>query len=200
MQNTVIILGGAGGSGRSTIAKQLEERFGFSRTYGGLRQVIKKLNYKNVDSAVSDEILVDFQKNYLPNHPEIDLELDAKILSFASNTSGNVVIESMTLGPITKRLELPYIRVWVDASEEVRLSRLLNRHNDKNLTKSELKKVLEKRTQDNRRRYEALYGFDFLNYQKYYEVVFNTENVKLEAMAEKLLDLLDERGLISKDE
>lgn len=191
----VIILGGAGGSGRSTLAKQLASITGMRLAYGGLRKLARELGFGMYDeltgkSILTEERLIDFQNSYVPHHPEIDLRLDADLFEEAS--MGDVIIESVTLAPLTKRLDLPYTRIWVAADEDTRIERIIGREQKKGQTVdfANMREMLIKRNQENRVRYQSLYGFNFDDQDKYYEIVFDTTMIPEEQMGQELLDIL----------
>jgi len=194
---SVIIMGGSGGSGRSTCAKQLGEITGLKNISGGFRKLAMELGFGKYDLHTNQRILleselVEFQNQYAPLHPEVDLKLDADL--FVEAQRGNVIIESTTLGPISKRLNLQFIRVWIDASEEERINRIIKRELTKNniVTGKEVKAILGKRIEDNQKRYLALYGFDYTDIDAYYEFNFDTTEIEESAMGSILLEKLIE--------
>lgn len=191
----VIILGGAGGSGRSTLAKQLATITGMRLAYGGLRKLARELGFGMYDehtgkSILTEERLIDFQNNYVPHHPEIDLRLDADLFEEAS--MGDVIIESVTLAPLTKRLELPYTRIWVAADENTRIGRIIERERKKGETvdTTTMRNMLTNRNEENRTRYQSLYGFNFDDQNAFYEIVFDTTNIPEDQMGQELLEIL----------
>lgn len=196
MTSNVIILGGPGGSGRSTLAKQLCEILKFERIYGGaiLRDLSLKHGYgiknENNELVFNEEMFVKYHEEYVPNHPEIDLNIDTALFEAAHR--GNIVIESMTFAPLTKRLELPYVRVWITADEDERAKRIVERElkGNNKFTVEEMKEITKNRALLNQKRWQALYGFDFLDYNKYYDYSFDTTNVAQEEMGQKLYELI----------
>ncbi len=192
---SVIIMGGSGGSGRSTCAKQLGEITGLKNISGGFRKLAMELGFGKFDHHTNQRTLLEsdlvkFQNQYAPLHPEVDLKLDADL--FVEAQQGSVIIESTTLGPISKRLNLPYIRVWIDAREEERVNRIIKRELTKNniVTEKEVKTILEERIGDNQKRYLALYGFDYLDINSYYDYNFDTSEIEESAMGSILLEEL----------
>lgn len=193
-----LILGGPGGSGRSTLAKLISEKYNLTLAYGGNRNVAVEVGFGYMDTETNQPILseaelLEFHEQYIPNHPEIDLKLDALRLEQAHE--GNVVIESMTLAPITKRLQLPYTRIWIFASLDERVRRITKREHEKGnpeVTEQETRQTLEDRTQANAKRYQAIYGFDYLDADQYYEIHLDTTNTTedtiLEAFEKKMAE------------
>lgn len=193
MSNLVIILGGPGGSGRSTTAAQISTALGLERVQGGEmhRQKAVELGFKKGEAG-----LVEYFSDYVPSHPEVDLEIDAQL--FRRATEGRVVIESWTLAPLSKRLGLNYLRIWITADETERVHRIQQRQEKigQKQSLSELKLLVRQRIEQNRQRYKKIYSFDFLDTAKYYSHVFDTTQLDEAAMGTNLIKNLELRRLL----
>lgn len=148
-----------------------------------MRQIATELGYGPDEAKI-----VQFHQQYLPNHPEVDLEVDAKL--FEEALKGSVVMESMTFAPITHRLQLDYLRIWVTATENERARRICKREAERGniYTVDEMMEITRHRLRANQERYLALYGFDFLDVDKYYTLSFDTTDIPVNEMAGKLLE------------
>jgi len=201
IMSKVLVLGGPGGSGRTTIAEQIVEKTGLRRVYGGgiMRQIAIEVGYYDIDpfsgkKKFNEEKFVQFHSEYVKNHPEIDYEIEARL--FKEAHLGNVLIESMTFACIAKRMELPFTKVWVTADEKERARRICEREEKYGnvFTIEEMIEITKKRMEENRKRYLALYGFDFLDVDKWYDVIFDTTNIPKDQMGNLLLKILREKG------
>ena len=199
-EKMVIVLGGPGGSGRTSLAEKLTEMTGLRRIYGGgmLRQIAFQLGYGEPDPntgnlTFTEEKFIQFHHEYVPLHPEVDLKIDSQLFEMAFE--GGVIIESMTFAPLATRCQFPYLKVWVTADEEERVRRLIEREakNGLKVGAAEMQDLLRQRTAANQKRYQALYGFDYLHVGEYYDFTFDTTKVPREEMASQLLNMILER-------
>ncbi|NTV31347.1 AAA family ATPase [candidate division WWE3 bacterium] len=196
----VIVLGGPGGSGRSTLAQKLVEITSYNHIYGGAMQraLSVEAGYGERDSKTqqltfSEAAFIKYHQEYVPHHPEIDLKIDVKLFEAAHR--GKVIIESMTFGPLAKRVGFEALKIWITADEETRVQRLMQREQDGGRTVSAdvMIDLLRKRTDANKKRYQALYGFDYLHVGEYYDFTFDTTHIPPESMAERLFELIQKR-------
>ncbi len=172
----IITLGGPPGSGTSTLAKLLKEKLNLKYEYAGsiFRKTAKELNMS----------LENFGK-YAEQHPEVDIELDNKMLSFAE-VEGNHLLEGRMTGVLFHREKIPAFKIWVDASVETRAKRLVVRDG---FTYEEAVSKMTERDECDRKRYLELYHLDPAT-STCYDLVLNSENLLPEQLAEIICDRL----------
>lgn len=139
-----IAISGLSGSGKNAVGERVAEKLGI-RGIG--------LTFKSMAEEKGVELL-EFQR-MAERNPKYDRGLDSRIRKEAKK--GSCVLFTW-LGPWIVKADL---RVWLNAPEEVRASRIARRDGMK---KGEALRHLRRRDRDNRRRYRRLYGIDILDH------------------------------------
>ena len=151
-QAVVICICGMTGCGKSTVAKRLAEKYGLRYVSGGhaLKALAADEGYEVGGSGwwESDEGMRFFEQRL--DDLEFDRRVDGRLLEWAKQ--GNVVLDSWTM---------PWLfnggfKVWLEASEGVRATRLARRDG---MTVEDALKVLRKKDEKTKVIYERLYGF-----------------------------------------
>ena len=117
----VIVIGGPGSSGSSTIAKMLAEHFNLERVYAGgiFREFVKDLGYESLDDF--------FNKEQEEKFFELDRKVDEFLIERAK--AGNVLIESKVFGALSSKENIPCtVKIWLDSSLYVRVKRLAGKN------------------------------------------------------------------------
>ena len=142
------------GSGKSTVAKRLAERYNLEYFSGGnaMKALAKDEGY---DSDVrgwweSPEGL-NFLKQRMSD-PAFDKKIDQKLLELA--TVGNVVLDSWTVPWLLKE---GGFKVWLESSPQARAKRVVNRDR---ISFEEALKALTEKDERTRQIYKNLYDFD----------------------------------------
>jgi CMP/dCMP kinase len=166
----VICISGMTGSGKSSVAKRLAEKYKFSYFSGGdaLRILAQEEGY---DSDVrgwweSSEGL-NFLKQRLSD-PVFDKKIDEKLLELA--VEGNIVLDSWTIPWLLKE----GFKVWLDASSQVRAKRVVTRDN---ICFKEALKALTEKDERTRQIYKSLYGFDLGHDFTPFNLVLSTDEL-----------------------
>ena len=149
----VICISGMTGSGKSTVAKRLADKYGLGYFSGGnaLRTLAKEEGY---DSDVKGWWETAEGLNFLQQRigdPTFDKKIDKKLLELAKE--GNIVLDSWTMPWLLKE----GFKVWLEASPQVRAKRVTNRGP---ISVKEALKALTKKDERTRQIYKSLYGFD----------------------------------------
>lgn len=165
----LLTLGGPPGSGTSTLANLLKDTMQLQYVYAGA--VFRKMAK---DMKMS---LEDFGE-YATKHPEIDKELDAKMIALAK-TEGNYLLEGRMVGALVFKEKIPSVKIWLEASMEIRAKRLTVR--DK-FTYEEAIQKMTKRDECDRKRYLDLYGIDPAT-SSCYDLKLNSDNLLPEQLA-----------------
>ena len=153
-KKVIICISGMTGSGKSTVAKRLADKYGLGYFSGGnaLRVLAQDEGY---DSDVrgwweSPEGL-NFLKQRMGD-PAFDKRIDEKLLELAAE--GDVVLDSWTMPWLLKEESF---KVWLEASPQVRAKRVVTRDH---ISVEEALKALTEKDERTRQIYKSLYGFD----------------------------------------
>jgi len=149
----VLCICGMAGSGKSTVARRLAEKYGFKRYSGGeaLKALASEMGYNVGDRGWwESQEGIKFLRERMDN-PEFDRKIDMKLMEWAKH--GNVILDSWTMPWLLK----DGFKVWLEACEEVRSRRVAKR--DRISLKEALDSLREKESKT-RLIYKKLYGFD----------------------------------------
>ncbi|TFG02653.1 MAG: dephospho-CoA kinase [Promethearchaeota archaeon] len=165
-----ITLSGLHGSGKSAVGKALAEEIGFK--YYSTGQAFRDLaNEKNMS-------LEEFTQ-YVENHPEIDRELDKKIVEIAKK--GDIIIDSQLSGHLLQNIE--NFKIMLKCPLETRVKRMADRDHTSYEEKLKETMVREKSEQE---RFKILYDID-LEDNTIYDLIIETENLSIEEVLNKIL-------------
>lgn len=168
----LITISGVPGSGKTTVAKLLAERLGLPHVYAGdlYRQEAKRRGLSlEAFNALSER-----------DH-SIDRTLDAEMAARAR--AGNVVLEGRLAGYLAAENGLEALKVWLDASDEVRARRVAQREG------TDWQAVLaENRSRhgSDSKRYQAIYGYD-LGDTRVYDLVLSTDDRTPDMLVDELV-------------
>lgn len=149
----VICIGGMTGSGKSTVAKRLADKYSLGYFSGGdaLRALAREEGY-NADvkgwweTAEGLKFLQQRMKD-----PAFDRKIDDKMLELAEK--GNVILDSWTMPWLLKE----GFKIWLDSSPQVRARRVVNRDS---LSFEEALAALKEKDAKTKQIYKKLYGFN----------------------------------------
>ena len=142
-----IAISGPPGSGKTTVSEIVAERMGYRLVLVG--QVFREM-------ALERKVELETFGRFAEEDETIDRELDERMMDIARG-SEDIVIEGRLTGALMRRLDIPSLKVHVDASEEVRCLRIAKRE-DKPL--DVVLNEMQTRERSERKRYYAYYGID----------------------------------------
>jgi len=154
----LLTVSGPPGSGKSTNAELLADRFDLEHISGGdiFRQLADERGYTPVEfNELAEE------------EEQIDKDLDRRLRTIAA-TRDDVLLESRLAGWLAA--EHADLRFWLDAPLDVRAERIADRE-DK--TVAEARATTERREQSEAKRYADLYDID-IHDLTIYDATFNT--------------------------
>jgi len=173
-----IIISGPPAVGKTTIAKGIAEEFGLTHLSGGdiLKEIAEEQGFKTGgddwwDTQEGMNFLSQRQEN-----SEFDKKVDDKLKKHFLD--GNVVITSYTLPWLVEG----GVKIWLEGSKENSAQRMTVRDN---LSKDSALEIVQKRYQENKKIYKALYGFEFGEDLSLFDKVIETDGLN----ASQVLDI-----------
>ncbi|QKY20591.1 AAA family ATPase [Halolamina sp. CBA1230] len=154
----LLTVSGPPGSGKSTNAELLADRFDLDHISGGdiFRELADERGYTPVEfNELAEE------------EEQIDKDLDRRLRTIAG-TQDDVLLESRLAGWLAA--EHADLRFWLDAPLDVRAERIAEREAK---TVAEARATTERREQSEAKRYADLYDID-IDDLTIYDAVFNT--------------------------
>jgi len=164
--------------GKTTIAKGIAEEFGLTHLSGGdiLKELAEEEGFKTGgddwwDTQEGMNFLSQRQEN-----SEFDKKVDDKLKKHFLD--GNVVITSYTLPWLVEG----GVKIWLEGSKENSAQRMTTRDN---MSKDNALEIVQKRYQENKKIYKALYGFEFGKDLSLFDKVIETDGLD----ASQVLDI-----------
>jgi cytidylate kinase len=180
----VVCISGMAGTGKSTLAKKLAEKYNLRYFSGGdaLKELAKEEGYNSSsrgwwESPEGLSFLETRQKNL-----EFDKAVDDKLLEYARQ--GNVLLDSWTMAWLLKT----GFKIWLVASVEKRTERIAKR--DKIPTK-EASRVLKEKEARTKTIYKKLYGFMIGEDFEPFDLVVDTNNLTAGEVFQVLCMVMD---------
>ena len=183
-EKTVICISGMAGTGKSTLAKKLAQKYGLKYYSGG--DALKDLaaeegcNVSNNGWWESPEGLAFLRRR--EKDPQFDKKVDEKLLEYAQQ--GNVLLDSWTMPWLVKK----GFKIWLLASIEKRAERVAER--DK-FTVQDALRILKEKENRTRAIYQKLYGFTLGEDFAPFNLVLDTDNLTAEEVFQVLCETLD---------
>jgi len=180
----VFCISGMAGTGKSTLAKKLAERYGLRYYSGGdaLKALAAEEGYDSSSRGwwESPEGLSFLEKR--EENLKFDKAVDDKLLEYAQQ--GCVLLDSWTMPWLLKT----GFKIWLIASEEKRAERIAER--DK-LSREEALKVLKEKEARTKSIYKKLYGFTLGQDLEPFNIVLDTNNLNAGEVFQTLCMVMD---------
>ncbi len=174
----ILTISGLHGTGKSTIAKLITEKLGLQ--YYSTGQAFR-------DLAQEMNMTLEKFSEYAEKNPEIDKELDSKIIGIARK--GNIIIDSQLSGYILK--SIADFKILLICPLEIRIKRMAERDNVNYKLKLRETEIREKSELE---RFKHLYNIDLSDQeeiQDLYDLIIDTENLTIEDVLKKILSTLE---------
>jgi cytidylate kinase len=172
-QPVVICIGGMAGSGKSTVARRLAEKYELEFLSGGdaLRALAVEEGYKSLgrgwwESREGMRFLEERKKDH-----RFDEAVDRKLLQMARK--GNVIFDSWTMPWLLEGA----FKIWLEASPEKRAMRIAGRDG---ITFEEALNALKRKEKQTKAIYKELYGFNLGEDFAPFNFILDTNNLKTE--------------------
>lgn len=180
----VICISGMAGSGKSTVAKKLAERYGLRYYSGGeaLKELAAEKGHKPFKRGWwESEEGIRFIKER-EDDPKFDEAVDKKLMELAQQ--GNVILDSWTMPWLLKE----GFKIWLEASLQKRAERIAKR--DK-ITVQEALEAIKRKEEGTKTIYKKLYGFDLGKDFSPFHFILDTDNLVTEEVFQVLCKVLD---------
>ena len=188
----VICISGMAGTGKSTLAKKLAEKYGLKYYSGGdaLKALAAEEGYDASQHGWWESpVGLKFLKQR-EGDAKFDKAVDQKLLEYAEK--GNVLLDSWTMPWLLKT----GFKIWLLASMEKRAARVAKR--DK-ITVEKAVKVLKEKEDGTKAIYKQLYGFTLDEDFKPFDLVLDTDNLSAEEVFQVLCRVIDNMLLKKKN-
>lgn len=172
------------GSGKSTAAKRLAERYGLRYSSGGdaLKALASEMGYDTGRQGWwESQEGIEFLRRRTES-PEFDKKVDMQLLEWAEE--GNVVLDSRTMPWLLKG----GFKIWLEASEEVRTKRIAKRDR---LTFEEALRYLREKESKTKEIYKRLYGFDLGDDLAPFDLILDVNLLEKEETFQTLCMVID---------
>ncbi len=180
----VICISGMAGTGKSTLAKKLAQRYGLKYFSGGdtLKDLAKQQGYDiSTQGWWESPAGVDFLKERASD-PKFDKAVDDKMLEYSEQ--GNVLLDSWTMPWLLKG----GFKIWLEASFEKRAARVAER--DKMALDQAIKMLREKEDRT-KAIYKQLYGFILGEDMAPFDFILDTDNLNADEVFSVLSKVID---------
>lgn len=177
----IITISGLHGTGKSTIGKLIADSLDLS--YYSTGEAFRELAHEKNMS------LKEFTE-YVENNPNIDLNLDEKIIQIAKK--GDIIIDSQLSGFLLK--DIADFRIHLVCPIDVRVKRMCSR--DQSLYEEKLKETILRENSE-AIRFKKLYQIDITDLDKInenFDLIINTENLTIREIVDIILKKLNERA------
>lgn len=182
--NAVICISGLAGTGKSTLAKKLAQKYQFQYYSGGdaLKDIAKQEGYDiSIQGWWESTVGLKFLQERVSD-PKFDRAVDEKLLEYAKH--GNVLLDSWTMPWLLKG----GFKIWLDASFEKRAARVAERDN---LSFIDAVEVLKEKEGHTKSIYKSLYGFVLGEDLTPFNFVLDTDNLNAEEVFDVLCRVID---------
>jgi len=170
----IIAISGLHGTGKSTIAKLLADKLGI--LYYSTGQAFRDLAKENNMS------LEDYTR-FVENHPDIDKELDNRVVKMAEK--GSIIVDSQLSGHLLK--SIANFKVHLTCPINVRIKRMASR--DQTSYNEKLKETTI-REKSELERFKKLYNIDLSDRkstEEFFDLIIDTEHLSVQEIVDKIL-------------
>ncbi|EHP85000.1 (d)CMP kinase [Methanotorris formicicus] len=173
----IITIGGLPGTGTTTMAKKIAERYNLKHVCAGFifRDMAKEMGMD----------LAEFSK-YAEENEEIDKEIDRRQVEMAKE--GNIVLEGRLATWMLMKNNIKIgLAIWLKAPPMVRAERISIRENED--VEEAMKKMLE-REKSEKKRYKEIYNIDIDNLS-IYDLVIDTSKWDVDGVFNIICSAID---------
>ena len=172
-----LTISGHPGSGTSTLVDGLCRSLNWQRLNGG--QVFR-------DMANERGVSLEEFANLCMEDESIDQELDALLSETMQSDGSPEIVESRLAGWWAHKNGLQCARVWIEVSERVRATRVVNREGG---SIDEQLNLIKERMKSDGERYERFYGID-IESREPYTCIIESDDLGIEEVVSRVLEHL----------
>jgi len=180
----VICISGLAGTGKSTLAKKLAQKYKLKYFSGGdaLKDLAKQQGYDiSSQGWWESSVGINFLRDRASD-AKFDKVVDDKMLAYAEQ--GDVLLDSWTMPWLLKG----GFKIWLEASFDRRAARVAER--DK-MTLDEAIKMLQEKETRTKAIYKQLYGFVLGEDMAPFDFILDTDNLKADEVFSVLCKIID---------
>ncbi len=181
-----IIISGMAGSGKTSLAKALANHYSLKYLCGGdvLKEIAMRKSYHfSGDDWWETEDGMKFLEERKTN-PDFDKEVDDFLKKKAEE--GNVSITSWAL----PWLGAKGIKIWLNATQETRAKRIMNR----DVSKLDIAiEAVKKRDKENIELYKRMYGYVLDTDLDVFDIILETDNKTVDELAVEVMEFIDKQ-------
>ena len=169
----IITISGPPGSGKSTACSKLSEKLGLEAVIFGkiFRELAAEQNLSLGELGAMAE-----------KDPSIDRMIDSRILEIAKSKE-DIILESRLSAYMCVRNGIPAFKIYIDASPEVRMSRIGLREGES--LEDACRDTLD-RQRSEAKRYKMYYDIDIED-KSVYDLIINTDNLDPDQVVETII-------------
>ena len=170
-KKVIICISGMTGSGKSTAAKRIAQKYGLRYFSGGnaLKLMAQEEGYRSdVRGWWETTDGLNFLQKRISD-PAFDKRIDDRLLKLANE--GDVVLDSWTMPWLLDK----GFKIWLEASTEVRAKRVVTRDS---ISFDEALNALTEKDEQTRKIYKNLYGFDLGHDLSPFDLVLATDDLE----------------------
>lgn len=175
-----LTVSGPPGSGKTTVSKLVAQKLPYSYISGG--EVFRKL-------AEDHHMSIEEFSKYSENSHEIDKKIDEQ-LKLKLQSTDNIIVESRLAGWIAYLNNIKAIKIFIDASFDIRVKRISGRET---VSRDTISKNLEIREQSEKYRYLLIYNIDYEDL-KIYDLIINNDNKEPETVSGIIMEYVKNHG------
>jgi cytidylate kinase len=189
-RSIIVCVCGLAGSGKTTLAQKLAEKYGLRYYSGGntLKALAIVEGYKSLNRGWWER---EEGIRFLEERSEdskFDKAVDRKLLELTA--SGNVVLDSWTMPWLLKK----GFKIWLEGSPKKRAERIAKRDG---IAIKEALKALQIKEKQTKAIYEKLYGFSLGEDFTPFHLILDTENLEAEEVFQVLCTVIDNLVFVS---
>jgi predicted cytidylate kinase len=168
----LITISGLPGSGKTTVARLVADALDLEHVYAG--------DFFRRQAEEAGLSLEEYARRAETDH-SIDRRLDDAMRDRAKR--GDAVLEGRLAAFMADEAGVPALRVYLDATEDVRATRIAGREGGE---AAERLRQAQAREASDARRYREIYGFDYHDPARY-DVVLRTDGLTPEELAQEIV-------------